>query len=498
MLGIPFLPPSILRLCENLQREMTARTFTSDDQLAFARLSGDSNPLHMNPTTARRLLFGQPVVHGLHALLWGVDEALRTGMQALELRTLKADFRTGIRLGRAVNFSISNQHERQVEIRLEIDETPAMWIQAGWVPSDSHRPDVLPKALHEPAECLERSFDEAASASGMLPLYLDRELAAALFPNLMRLVPPLQVAALLATTRLVGMECPGLHSIYSGLNLEFFLGRAGVPDLSYHTADGNRRLRLLLMDVEAPGMRGQVKAFFRPAPQAQAAFADVRHEIEPGEFSEQRALIIGGSRGLGEVVAKLLAAGGAEVVITYCHGKEDATRIVQDIVSHGAKADCLHLNVLEPPGELLGKVANRSMNPLYLYYFATPFIFGAGRGKFSSRRFAGFCEYYVTGFLRIVQAVTAAPTNLQKIFYPSSAAVEELPLDMGEYAAAKMAGEILCDFLQKTYTGLCIHKPRLPRVATDQTVSLLPIGNLDPSPVLLSHLRHLRQMKLKI
>jgi hypothetical protein len=65
---------------------------------------------------------------------------------------------------------------------------------------------------------------------------------------------------------------------------------------------------------------------------------------------------------------------------------------------------------------------------------------------------------------------------------------------MGEYAAAKMAGEILCDFLQKTNPGIAIHKPRLPRVATDQTVGLLPVSNRDPVPVLAAHLRHLRQL----
>jgi hypothetical protein len=65
---------------------------------------------------------------------------------------------------------------------------------------------------------------------------------------------------------------------------------------------------------------------------------------------------------------------------------------------------------------------------------------------------------------------------------------------MGEYAAAKMAGEILCDFLQKTNPGIAIHKPRLPRVATDQTVSLLPVSNQDPVAVLLPHLRYLKQL----
>jgi NADP-dependent 3-hydroxy acid dehydrogenase YdfG len=472
---------------------MAERAFTSDDQLAFARLSGDYNPLHMDPVIARRLLFGRQIVHGLHALLWSADEYLRTRPPGLELRTVKAHFQAGIGLGQTVDCIRIDQNEHQVEIRLEIDKTPVMWIQIAWSHSREHPAGTLPRALHEPEECRERTLEEAAGASASVPLYLDRELAATLFPNLMRLLPPMQLAALLATTRLVGMECPGLHSIYSELNLAFFSDRAGVPELNYHVTAGNQRLALLLMDVEAPGMKGQIKSFFRPAPQAQAAFADVCREVESEEFSEQQALIIGGSRGLGEVAAKLLAAGGAEVIITYYRGEQDAKRIVEEITAHGAKADCLPLNVLEPSPARLSMVANRS-KPLYLYYFATPFIFGAAKGRFSTKRFTAFCEYYVTGFLRAVQSVAASSAGIQKIFYPSSAAIEELPLDMGEYAAAKMAGEILCDFLQKTIPGIAIHKPRLPRIATDQTVSLLPVSNRDPQSVLLAHLRYLRQL----
>jgi hypothetical protein len=493
MLSILFLSLRILNLSNSPQRAMAERAFTSDDQLAFAKLSGDHNPLHMDPVIARRLLFGQQIVHGLHVLLWSADECLRTRTQGLELRTVKANFQAGIGLGQTVNCIFIDQNEYQAEIRLEIDKASVMWIQIAWSPSGSHRTDTLQRSFHAPGKCRERSFGEAAGASGSVPLYLDRELAATLFPNLMRLLPPMQLAELLATTRLAGMECPGLHSIYSGLNLAFFSGRAGVPELNYHIADGNQRLRLLLMDVEAPGMTGQIKTFFRPAPQAQAAFTDVRREVESGEFSEQRALIVGGSRGLGEVVAKLLAAGGAEVIVTYYRGEQDAKRIIEEIVAHGGKADCHPLNALEPSPALLSMIAHPS-RPLYLYYFATPFIFGAAKGRFSTKRFTTFSEYYVTGFLRTVQTVAASSVGLEKIFYPSSAAIEELPLDMGEYAAAKMAGEILCDFLVKTNPGLCIHKPRLPRVATDQTVSLLPVSSQDPVSPLLAHLRYLRQL----
>ena len=472
---------------------MTQRTFTSDDQLAFAKLSGDYNPLHMDPVLARRLLFGQQVVHGMHALFWSLDHFLKTRTQPLELRAVNVNFQTAIGLGQTVNCTYVTNNELQVEIRLEADKTSAVWIQIAWDSLRQHRINPLPSTPQEPQKCRERSIEDSAAASGDLSLYVDQDFTARLFPNLMRVLPPIQLAALLATTRLVGMECPGRHSVYSGLNLTFSSNRSGFPKLKYRVAESNKRLALLLMDVEAPGMKGRIKTFFRPQPQGQAAFTDICREVDSEEFSAQRALIIGGSRGLGEVTAKLLAAGGAEVIITYHQGEQDAQRIVAEIAAQGATADCFRLNVLDPSHGLLSKVENHS-KPLYLYYFATPFIFGAAKGKFSSGRFTTFCEYYVKGLLRIVQSMAAPSSGLQKVFYPSTAAIEELPLDMGEYAAAKMAGEVLCDFLQKTHPELAIHKPRLPRIATDQTVSLLPVSSKDPVPVLLANLRCLRQM----
>ena len=41
------------------------RRFSIADQRRFADLSGDSNPMHMDPVAARRLLSGQLVVHGV-------------------------------------------------------------------------------------------------------------------------------------------------------------------------------------------------------------------------------------------------------------------------------------------------------------------------------------------------------------------------------------------------------------------------------------------------
>ena len=468
------------------------RAFTAEDQVAFAELSGDYNPLHLDPVLARRLIFGRQVVHGLHALLWSLDSCLEPRTEPMELTTVRANFQAGIGVGETVRCRVTEPDDLGIAIQLETDGTPAAWFEVTWKVSRQSDNVIVPPANTKSTRCQEHTFADVAVASGDIDLYIDRDLASGLFPNIVRLLPQVQLAALLATTRLVGMECPGHRSIYASLHLDYVTDKTGQPRLNYHVADCNERLALISMDVQGPGVKGRIKTFLRPEPRRQAAYADIRPQVDSEEFSSQRALIVGGSRGLGDVTAKILAAGGARVVLTYHRGKEDACRIVEDIVGHGGDATCIALNVLEPCFKLSDRFCGK-FGSLYLYYFATPYIFGAAKGQFSTQRFTAFCEYYVAGFLRTVQALTDPSIGLEKIFYPSSVAIEEIPLDMGEYAAAKMAGESLCEFLQKAHSGLTIHKPRLPRIATDQTVSLLPVENQEPVPILLDNLRYLRQ-----
>lgn len=194
---------------------------------------------------------------------------------------------------------------------------------------------------------------------------------------------------------------------------------------------------------------------------------------------------------MGEVAAKLLSAGRARVTITYHRGAHDAQRVVEEINGWGGDAACVPFDVLRPSADL-GHQREAKWSPTHLYYFATPYVFAGRRGSFSAEIFREFCEYYVTGFLRTVRGVQSVAPDLRAVFCPSSLAVEELPPNMAEYVAAKMAGEVAGRSLEKMSPGLTVHLPRLPRLATDQTATFLPVINLDPAPVLLRQLRDLR------
>ena len=135
----------------------------------FAELSGDRNPLHLDSLLARRLLFGRQIVHGLHALLWALDECLKPQTQALVLSSLKATFQAGIGLGQAVECIRAERGEDSADIRLDVAGGPVMWIRADWRPSARHATEALPQPPRQPAACRELSPEAAAAAAGRVP-----------------------------------------------------------------------------------------------------------------------------------------------------------------------------------------------------------------------------------------------------------------------------------------------------------------------------------------
>lgn len=469
-----------------------SRRFRIEDQNCFALLSGDSNPVHIDALKARRSQFGRPIVHGMHLLLWAIEEGLANTPQTA-LAKVSGVFRNPVRVDEEVFFRLVQDHDQYKKIVLECNgaECATVHFELSANEMDMAFIDQSPGVQ----DCHERSEPSLENAQGSIPLEMDTSDVRELFPVLAQKVPLGQISLILATTRLVGMECPGLHSIYSGLTVNFSPSSCteGSPGrLDWKVVNYDDRFRRLSIDIVADGATGVIQAMLRPSPSKQKTCAELKTLIPNAEmFAGQRALVIGGSRGLGELCAKILAVGGADVRVTYHRGKEDAEAVVADINNGGGQALSLAYDMFDPPDDLQNCLGD-GWAPTHVYYFATPPIFVAARGKFSSDLFARFSRYYVEGFYTCWQSIRRITTEKFTMFYPSSVAVETAYQNMGEYAAAKAAGENLCNYLCACDKKLTVKVVRLPRLPSDQTLSVVEVATPDPVETLLGALGEFR------
>jgi NAD(P)-dependent dehydrogenase (short-subunit alcohol dehydrogenase family) len=194
-------------------------------------------------------------------------------------------------------------------------------------------------------------------------------------------------------------------------------------------------------------------------------------QIAQNAYAGRRALVVGGSRGLGELCAKMLAAGGAQVWLTHHQGGEDAGRVVAEILAADGAAQAVGYNVLAPPASLQECFA-AGAPPTHVYYFATPPITAGPTGGFSHPTFQNFCRYYVEGLHNLWSSIRGLSKQQLALVYPSSVYVENMVPSLGEYAVAKAAGESLCRFIASVDSKTTVKIPRLPRLPTDQTLSL--------------------------
>jgi hypothetical protein len=462
------------------------RSFINEDQMAFSRLSGDFNPLHVDDLIARRGLAGCCVVHGIHLLFWALDTWCATLKEHMTLISLDVEFLKPVPVGVDVHL-LGNANEAGANLALHVGDLLVTTI----VFRARQGANAYKFKSATPPHLASKVLDGRAisTAKGKLPLMMDLPLVFELAPSLVSVLPAHQIAFMLATTRLVGMECPGLHSLYSELHFTESEGVVrGEEHLEYRVNRFDQRFSIATILIAAPLITGSIAAFLRPEPKSQPACYEVRAAIDTvtlslQSFSGQRALIIGGSRGLGEVFAKVLALCGAEVLLTYHQGEQDSKAIVADIRANNGKADCLQFDVESNNFSRLVAFA-----PTVLYYMATPFIGKGQRGRFNSSTFARYGNFYVNGFAAVFAGVRHE--GLGAVYFPSSVFLDEMPVDMSEYIAAKSAGETLCATLAKTYPAIRFSCPRLPRIATDQSASLVPTSNKLVLPLVLAQLEN--------
>ena len=473
---------------------LASRAFNQDDQIFFARLSGDFNPIHMDPLAARRTQAGAPVVHGIHAVLWALDKLAENGMVTGEVSGVKVQFIKFIYVASTVMLNLRHRDEKSIKVELVVGGLTTTILTLTFGTSKQTCEIALPGVLErvverEPAILID--LKEAAAQSGWMDVNRALTKSEGQFPHADSAIGARRVAAIAVLSTLTGMVCPGMYSLFAAFAIDLVENSNHKDAVGFSVSETDERFRMIRMNVSGAGMRGSVQAFLRWPPIGQASLDEVSKVVAPAEFAGSTALIVGGSRGLGALTAKVIAAGGGKVIVTFATGRKDAEKLAEEICGHTAHDACrvIQYDVRQDAASQL-KLLETEVS--HLYYFATTSIFRQKDGFFVSSLLDEFIEVYVKGFYDCCRVLSKNGSRALIAYYPSTVAIDNNPLSIIEYTMAKMAGEILCANMNRANTRTRVVVSRLPRLMTDQTATVVPATTAEPLDVLLPVIRQVQ------
>lgn len=454
---------------------VSSRSFSRCDQITFAKFSGDFNPIHVDPIAARRTISGQCVVHGIHGLMWALDSFVskfNLAPSAIIVKFVKPIFldeEVICLYDPSINkLEIKKESIILSDIRLKFDSN---------IDYSNFNLSCNP-VLNFPKE---RDINDLINLPIQDFFYRGNiNLASLLFPNLIEYYGLESCCEMATISEIVGMQVPGLHSLFLSAHINF---QRNEFESNFSVEHVDERFNLLKISIIATSLNSKVDAFLRQKPIQGASLISMRSMVDGSEFCNVKALIIGGSRGLGESVAKLIALGGGESLITYSSGYDESLKLSNEISDIGKKCSIAKIKIPDDL-HLLKKLGNFNQ----IYYFPTPKISGKRNTQYDKNLYDIFYEIYVDSFKKLVLTFSNSLTKIS-IFYPSSIFVSNPLPEFSEYINAKIAGENLCKKFDIKNVSILIS--RIPRTKTDQTMSLIEEKLEKPEDVMLPLVREM-------
>jgi len=465
---------------------VATREFSTAGQGSFARLSGDSNPMHVDRVAARRTEPGEPIVHAIHAILWALDVLCERRIIESPPTSIDARFTRFIYPETIVSLEVVERRDEVLRIALSVDGQVAFSAAMRFTPNPPRaKPPGDGPPIEIPSTPIILDTKDMLGRRGLLPSTVDGRIVDE-FPNAARVLGAERVKGLAALSALVGMVVPGMHSIFSRFDVDLTETAAKDGALKFEVRKVDDRFRIVDIAVEGSGLSGSAYAFARKPPVEQRSIRDLAAIVRRDEFAATHALVIGGSRGLGAATAKIIAAGGGRVTITRLVGTIEADEMIAEA---GATSCAAHrFEVRDDPATQLGDL---TWDFDQVYYFATPQLRRQKSAPFEAERFERLFEVQVLGFARLCELLRARTKAPLTIFYPSTAALDGETRGLEEVCKSKAAGEKLSAEMNGEWPEARIVVKRLPSVLTDQTAAVKPAKLLDAVDVMLPIVRAL-------
>lgn len=365
---------------------MNSKIFSYDDQLYFSMLSGDWNSIHIDEEKARRSIFGTQIVHGIHILIWALNNIKLTKKNYI--KSLTVNFNNYVALNEKVYLRIVKRSNKlNLIVKNKKNIKVSIVISFGKAISYIKQKE---KVFEKKEPKLNKNFKNFNKK--YLILYSNISLLKKQYFNVFNFFSSFQISIILATSKLVGMYLPGKNSIFSNLQLCF--DESESNRLYYKIKKINQSFSYLKIGLSCGKVQGSIDAFFPPAPPIQLSYKSIKQKIKRNIFRNYKVLIIGASRGLGEVSSKIFAAGGAKLFLTYNQGKSDCINLANEI-----KAQYFKIDINQ------STYKNLDFNPTHILYFASPRVLEEKAEKNPSKSDKLYELFYVDAFKKIISSL---------------------------------------------------------------------------------------------
>ncbi len=172
----------------------------------------------------------------------------------------------------------------------------------------------------------------------------------------------------------------------------------------------------------------------------------------PGDASfslrGKRALVVGGTRGIGRAIALQLAAAGASVLATYVRDDDAAARLTAEAGERGLALEAIRADAASDKGkETLIETLGRRVGPLSVLVFAAAKGVHQSFEQLSARHFDFTYALNVKAFLGLVQACVPNMGAGASIIALSSEGAVHAMTHYGLVGSSKAALESLCRHL---------------------------------------------------
>src|SRR5690349_17471536 len=239
-----------------------ARVFVMEDQENFARISGDYNPIHMDPSAARHTQAGAPVVHGMHLLLWALENLLGDGMDLARLSWGKVKFTSFVLLGKAAILKIIERNEKEIRVAVRCGDATAMIVRLGLGGDPVQRTAFPAGKMKIPLEPEDPELADLKGRTGNLVANSGTELLCeTMFPEASRTLSTGAVRDFALMSTLIGMLIPGLNSILSEISFRVMEEELSDPTLIFAVSQVDERFRMVTFKAEGARIAARLVAF---------------------------------------------------------------------------------------------------------------------------------------------------------------------------------------------------------------------------------------------